>query len=254
MKLKNILLLTIVATQITVACQKRQAGQTQQVEQSRYYHWVCPQGEHQGAELIFTRMGNVFRGEYIDPGFQERTGIPIMGMIDDEDNLTGISAVMPEGNVAGKLSGTITGDKFNAVWLPTPTGMERSEFREMELVANVSGEQKSYEPPLLPETSFLEKPYGYTIGEWEMKLIYVAQGTKKEEVTFHLHIEESGMNDITVDIQGTAQLNGNSFRYKEKGYEFEITAYNGFITVKTISGDLDGFKADGVYPEMLIFD
>ena len=259
MKVKTIFLLAIIAIQITSACQNRQAGQaqqdeqTQQDEQSRYYHWVCRQGEHQGAEIVFARMGNVFRGEYIDPGFQERIPIPIMGMIDDEGNVTGISAVLRrEGDIAGKLSGKIAGDKFSAIWLPTPTGMEISEYREMELVVNTSGGQKNFELPSPSEPAFTDNLYGYTIGEREITLIHVEQGAKKEEVIFYLHIEENGIDEIVIDIQGTAQLNGNSFRYKEKGYEFEIAAYNGFITLKTISGDWNGYKADGVYSEVPI--
>ena len=253
MKVKSIVLWAIIAVQMITACQYRQAAQTQQVEQTRYYYWVCRQGEHQGAKIVFARMGNVFRGEYTDPGFQERN-IAIMGMIDDEGKVTGVSAIMSEGDIAGKLSGKITGEKFDAVWLPSPTGMEISEYREMELVINTTGEQKKGELPSLPETAFTENLYGYTSGEWEMKLIHVEQGAKKEEVFFHLHIEESGIDEVIIDIQGDAQVNGNSFRYKEKDYEFEIAAYNGFITLKTISGDLDGYKADGVYPEIIIND
>ena len=241
---------------ISTACQNRQTGQTeqseqtQQVEQSQYYHWLCQQEEHQGAEVIFTRMGNVFRGEYTDPVFMN--SIPIMGIIDNEGNVTGTSAVTPEGDITGKLSGKITGDKFNAVWSPTPTGMEISEYREMEMFINSLGEQKNCELLSAPEIAFTGNLYGYTIGEWEMKLIHVERGVNKGEVNFHIHIEESGIDEIIIDIQGVAQSNGNNFRYKEKGYEFEITAYNDFITLKTISGDLDGYKADGVYPEVPI--
>jgi len=254
MKIINIFLLAIIAIQITTSCQNRQSGQIQQVEESPYYHWVCPQGDHQGAEITFIRTGNAFRGEYTDPGFHKHVGIPIMGAIDDKGIVTGVSAVMPEGDIKGKLSGKITGDKFSAIWLPTPTGMEISEYREMELVINTSGEQKNFEPPSPPQIILSEKSYGYVIGEQENKFIHIAQGTKNDEVNFHLHNEESGLNDIIIDVQGAAQLNGDSFRYKEKDYEFEITVYNGFITLTTISGELDGYKADGIYPEITIND
>jgi len=113
-----------------------------------------------------------------------------------------------------------------------------------------SAKQKSGEA----EITFSENPYGYTYGEWEMKLIHVAQGAKKGEVDFHIHIEESGKDEIIIDIQGTAKLKGSSFRYKESGYEFEITAHKGYITLKTISGDLNGYKADGEYPEIITDD
>ena len=254
--MKNLFLLSVslIAISLSTACQNPQAGKTQQAEQtpqaeqSRYYHWVCQQGEHQGAEILFVRINNVFRGEYADPGFQER--IPIMGVIDDEGNVTAVSVLLRrEGDIAGKLSGKITGDNFNAIWLPTPTGMEMSDFREMELVPNTADEQKNSQLPAPTEATFSDKPYGYTIGEWEMKLIHVARGTN-DEVTLHLHIEESGIDDVVIDMQGVAQLNGNTFRYTENGYEFEIAAYNGFITLKTISGDWNGYKADGVYPEI----
>ena len=248
MKVKYIVLWAIVIV-AGIACQNRSA------EQSRYYHWSCRQGEHQGAEIVYTSVGNVFRGEYTDPGFQKHS-IPIMGMIDDDGNVIGVSAIMSQDDIAGKLSGKITNDIFNAVWLPTPTGMEISKRRDMKLVINTSsGEQKKSElPSFLSETAFMNNLYGYDIGEWEMKVIHIEQGPQKEKVIFHIHIEESGVEEIMIDIQGTAQVNGNSFRYKEKGYEFEITAYNGFITLTTISGDLDGYKADGVYPEKTVND
>jgi len=246
----KIFLLSISLILLSTACQNQQAEQIQQGEESLYYHWICQYGEHQGAEIIFVCMNNVFRGEYIDPYFQERIGIPIMGMIDNEGNVTGVTAVMLEGNIKGKLSGKITDNKFNAVWLPTPTGMETSAYREMELVLNTSGEQKNGELLSIPKTPFSDNLYGYTIGEREIKFFRVAQEqiANNEEVIFHIHIEESGIDDVIIDIQGSAQLNGNSFRYKEKAYEFEIAVYNDFITLTTISGDWDGYKADGVYP------
>jgi len=250
MRVITIFLWASVAVQMTIGCQNRQAGQTQQGEQSRDYHWICRQGEHLGAEIVFARMGDVFCGEYT----QGNSNISIMGMIDGEGNVSGVSAVMPDGSIAGKLSGKIIGDKFDAVWLPTPTGIEISKSSEMKLVLNTSEEQKKGTLLSPPEAPFLNNLYGYDIGEREMKLIHVERGAKKEEVIFHLHIEESGIDEIMIDIQGAAPINGNSFRYKEKGYEFEITAYNGFITLKTISGNLNGHKADGVYPEKIIND
>ena len=245
-------------------------------EAAQYYHWVCQQGEHAGAEIVFARKGDVFRGEYLDPDFQDFFSIPIMGMIDGEGNLTGVSASTPDDRIYGKLSGKITGDKFQATWLPTPTAT--SAFRQMELQLtkvppeaeaqirehpdafyNIlypecaflfmsSSEERSRVIPFLPETPYTEIAYGYSIGEWEGRHIHVEAGSKPGEAVLHLHITESGMNDVNIYITGAVQLNGNTFRYNEKGYQFEVAVYNGFITVKTIEGDLDGVKADGVYP------
>jgi len=124
----------------------------------------------------------------------------------------------------------------------------QNQQKEIESVDTQSTNTKS---SLTPETDFSDNLYGYTYGEWEMKLIHIQWGDNKKEVVFHIHIEESGKDEINIDIQGTAQLKGNSFRYKEKDYEFEITAYKGFITLKTISGSINGYKADGDYPEII---
>ena len=124
----------------------------------------------------------------------------------------------------------------------------QNQQKEIESVDNQSINTKS---SLTPETDFSDNLYGYTHGEWEMKLIHIQWGDNKKEVVFHIHIEESGKDEINIDIQGTAQLKGNSFRYKEKNYEFEISAYKGFITLKTISGSINGYKADGDYPEII---
>ena len=275
MKTKSFFLSVIIVMQVT-ACQNRQ------LEQTQYNHWICQQGEHEGAEIVFARMDNAFRGEYIDPGFQDRVSIPIMGTIDDEGNVTGLSAAIPsDGNIIGKLSGKITEDKFMAVW--SPMAMDMFEYREMELkleklspeqkketgkhpgafynflfpeqvLMSNSGERKSRVVPFLPETSVPDRTYGYSIGEWEVRYIHLAPGAKKDEVDFHLHIEVNGQYSIETDIQSTAQLSGNAFRYKKKGYEFEVVVYNDFVVIKTIAGsiDLNGqegeLKVDGIYP------
>jgi hypothetical protein len=254
--------------------------------QAFYYIWTCQQGEHAGATIVFARMGDVFRGEYVDPDFQDYFSIPVMGMIDSEGNVAGVSAVTSAGGIRGKLNGTITGDKFHAFWLPAPEMMELSEFREMEMTkkelsvemkkemdnhpdafynilypektfvmydseTSAAGKEKNRVIPFRAKTPFTEVAYGYAIGEWEQKHIHIGKGAKNNEVEFYLHIAESAKDDIDVTIQGFALLNGNIFRYNEAGYEFEVAVYNGFITVKTISGDLNGVKADGVYPALL---
>jgi hypothetical protein len=103
--------------------------------------------------------------------------------------------------------------------------------------------------PFQAETRCTKMVCGYSVGEWERKHIHIGKGSKEGEVEFSLYIVESGMNDIDVTIHGSAQLNGNRFRYTEKGYEFEVAVYTEFIMVKTISGDLNGVKVDGVYPK-----
>ena len=283
---KTIILATAALLILAMACgqnaQKQNAEQgvtNDRQELIQYYHWVCQQGEHAGVEIVFARMGDVFRGEYLDPVFQDFFSIPIMGTIDDEGNVSGVSASTSSDEIYGKLSGKITGGKFHATWLPTPTTI--SEFREMEMLQkklspeingelakhpgafyNIlyheaepfdksSGKNKSRVIPFLPETPYTEIAYGYSIGEWEGRHIYVGAGTKEGEAEFHLHITESGMNDVDVYITGVVQLNGNSFLYNEKDYQFEVAVYNGFVKVKTIAGDLDGVKADGIYPSVL---
>jgi len=259
MKMKNLLLLSVMVIGLLSACQNRQSGQTQQIEQNDYFHWICQQGEHKGTEIIFTRIDNIFCGTYTDPDFPKYS-IPIMGMIDNEGNVTGISEAKVNmdntsffsAEIAGKLSGKITGNNFSAIWSPTPNGMEMSQYREMELVLNCSDERKNFDTPALSEPPFPGNVYGYTIGEWERKLITLERGKEADkEVVFidFLIAEDNGIEEIMINFQGKAPLNGNSFRYKEKDCEFEITEYNGFITLKTISGNWNGYKADGVYPK-----
>jgi len=253
----------------------------QGVIRTQYEYWVCRQGDHAGAVIVFAHRDGVFRGEYLDPGFQDYFSIPVMGTIDDEGNVSGVSATTSSDALHGKLSGNIIGDTFHAVWLPTPTAT--GEYREMkmtrekpsaEIAAELNrhsdafynilypekkfvtiepytfavGGQRNRVIPFLPETPYTEIAYGYSIGEWESRHIHVGEGVRQDEAEFHLHIVESGMNETNVYITGFARLDGNTFRYNEKGYQFEVTVYNDFITVKTIAGDLDGVKADGVYP------
>jgi len=279
--MKKTMILAASALMILAASCGQQSSSQQDETQTQYYQWVCRQGDHAGAEIVFARRGDVFRGEYLDPGFQDFFTIPVMGTIDDEGNVTGVSATTSSDALHGKLSGKITGDTFHAVWLPTPTGT--GEFREMEMTrekpsaditaeidrhpdafynilypeksfvtfdsnTHAAGGQRSRVIPFLPETPYTEIAYGYSIGEWERRHVYVGEGAKQGETEFHLHIVESGMNDTNIYINGIVRLDGNMFRYDEKGYRFEVAVYNGFITVKTITGDLDGIKADGVYP------
>ncbi|MCL2098128.1 MAG: hypothetical protein FWH23_05145 [Bacteroidales bacterium] len=241
--MKKILLIAAIvgAALASLSCQNSPSTQAE------YYHWI---GEEQEA-IIFTRMDKVFRGAFIDSDFQEYASLPIAGIIDNDGNVNGICFDSNNGNLYSKITGKIIGDTFEAEWIPTPNA--RSEYR------NISMKLQKLSPEIESEnrvTPFLSEKiidaegqlYGYQIGEWEMKLIHVAQGIKKEEVDFHLHIEESGINEIVIDIQGAAKLTDNTFRYKEKSYEFEIAIYNDFITLTTISGNWDGYRADGVYP------
>ena len=244
-------LLLLMAT----ACGGKQ-GQQKQDEQPKYYYWVYQQGEHKDAEILFVRMNDVFKGEYIDFDFPKNR-VAIMGTIDSEGNVNGVSGVTSDDMILGLLKGKIIGDKFQAVWLPSPRMSDTQRFREMEMTKKeVSGEMKTDLDNIVfqAKTPHTEIAYGYSLGEQQRKHIHVGKGLKNGEVEFFLHLVESGINDIDITIHGFAPQNNNSFRYNEKGYEFEVTVYNGFITVKTISGDLDGVKADGVYPapEMMV--
>ena len=249
MKCINFLTASLVLLMAT-ACGGKQGQQKQEEQPPRYYHWVCQQGEHKDAEILFVRMNDVFKGEYIDPAFPEYR-VAIMGTIDNEGNVNGVSGVTSDDGLLGMLSGKISGDKFQAVWLPTPEMFDTHTFREMEMTKKeVSGEMKKDLDNIVfqAKTPHTEIAYGYSIGEQQRKHIHVGSGSKNGEVEFFLHLVESGINDIDITIHGFAPLNDNRFRYNEKGYEFEVAVYKGFITVKTISGDLDGVKADGVYP------
>jgi hypothetical protein len=275
-------------------------GQSQSTKrQIQYEYWVCQAGEHKGAIIFLARMGNVFRGEYIDPdynpfisiddpddetGTEMRISIPVMGTIDGNGKVTGVSAASrSDGSLIGELSGQIADGKFHAIWLPAPTGF--GEFREMELqleklssdmteetnkhpgafhnilhpeytlISMFSGEKKSRTVPFFVETTFPASRYGYHIGEFTQREINITAGAKKGEVDFHLQIEESGQFQISVDVRGTARLNENRFRYREKDYVFEVDVYHDFVVIKTISGFLPDdtglshrFTADGVYP------
>jgi hypothetical protein len=219
-------------------------------------------------------MGNAFRGEYVDPGFQDYFSIPVMGVIDDKGKVNGISgALLPDGEIIGTLSGQINGKKFHVVWSPMPDAI--SEFREMDMaleklpreleeeigkhpdafynaiypenvfISTISGEPRSRAIPFLPVTHFTALSCGYTVSEQEKRTLYVTAAAKPGEVQFQFHIRKNGQH---VEMAGIAPLKGNRFRYKEQGYEFEASIYNDFIVLKTISGNLQGFKADGVYP------
>jgi len=276
MKIRNLLL---IAAAVALAATGGQAGKD---AVTQYQYWVCRKGDHSGAEIVFARMGNVFRGEYVDPGFQDMTSIPIMGTIDDKGNVNGISAVIlsgGKGKIKGELSGRISGGKFQATWQPAPDAV--SMFRKMDmelkklspemekeigkhpqafynvlfpgrtLIVNGSNKKLSRVAPFLSETPASKATYGCKAGEWETRYIYISPGKKKGDVDFKLYIEwDNGKSAMKTDIKGTAQLNGNTFRYNEKGYEFEAAIYKDFVTIKTIAGSIK-LKADGVYPASL---
>ena len=129
-------------------------------------------------------------------------------------------------------------------------GWEIAHYRR-DRNACFGGNIVAYATGTTAETPYTEVAYGYSIGEQEQRHIHIGKGAKNDEVEFYLHLVEGGIQDTDVTIRGFARLDGNRFRYKEKGYEFEVAVYNRFITVKTITGDLDGVKADGVYPTTL---
>ena len=255
---------------------------------AEHFHWFVPDGDHAGAEILYARMGNAFRGEYIDPGFQEKCSVPIVGTIDAEGNIKGVGAILNDGNIYAKLTGKITGDTLEVTWLPSPgvaselreMKMERQEFTSetveaqrkhpdafynslfLELMLATSDSQPLRRAIPFKPTKVTTTPthYGYRVGEFENQYIYVSPVEGEEgKVRYHLHIERSGQFDIEKNIEGTATLQGESFRVKDKDYEFEVSVYNGFITIRTVAGSLDlsdvkgidddfKLKADGVYP------
>ena len=270
---------------ITAACGSGEPSQTE------HYYWLGNEGE----VIIFTRMANVFRGEYIDPDFQERASVPIVGRIDNEGNVNGAGFDIQNGNLYAQISGKITGDTFEANWSPLPQAI--SEFRsismkrqkpEPEIEREIEKHHDAFYNWLFPEqqlctsssealnriTPFLsEKPavadgqlYGYQIGEWEMKRLRIVS-VGNDEVHFYIAIEQNGQSWVNVEMEGAAKLSGNTFRYKEKGYEFEVAVYNGFAVITPIEGTSDlnvqevqitnsegvidqtqNFTAAGVYP------
>ena len=260
--------IVIISVLATMACQNNSSVET------LHYHWIGGEGE----EVIMTQRGNVFRGEYIDPGFQERASVPVAGVIDKEGNLRGAGFDMEDGSLYAQFSGKITGASFEANWSPTPnvTGEHRSWnlkqqklspeaereiakhpdafynrlFPEWELCTSRSVALNRVTPFLPEETAVAGgRMYGYQIGEWDKREIRIAPAAKAGEVDFHIQVEINGMFWIKIDIRGTARLSGNSFRHKEKGYEFEVAVYNDFAVITTITGtvDLSEFEGEDVF-------
>ena len=262
---------------ITAACGSGTASQTE------HYYWLGNDGE----VIIFTRINSVFRGEYIDPDFQDYCSVPLVGTMDNEGNVIGIGFDSQNGILYAQISGKITGDTFEADWIPLPQAI--SEFRSMNMkrqkptpeiereivkhpnafynwlftekqLCTSSGETLPRVTPILPEKPVVVdgQLYGYQIGEWVTRQIGIEPASKAGEIDFHLSIEQNGLFWIEVTMQGTARLTDNSFRYNEKGYEFEVAMYNGFATITTIAGTIDlshlevddevKCTADGVYP------
>ena len=268
MKTTHTLITLMAALSAAVSCTSNTGSGTQ------HQHWVCPHGDHAGAEIVFARMGNVFRGEYIDPGFQDFTSIPIVGTIDSKGNVTGVSGVIPHyGNIVGKLTGRITGNRFTATWSPAPKVIEYYMSRDMEMELQKPTPQMEEEMgkhpgafynPLFPDQTMVinggpkisritpfvpavvsDGTYGYAMDGWETRTIHIAPGNKKGEVDFRLYVKTEGQNGETVNIMGSAPLNGNTFHYRYEGGEFEVSVYTDFVAVKTTKGNTG---ADGVYP------
>ncbi len=255
------------------------AGRTnRQSASERYYYWTGQEGE----EIVYQIRGNVFRGEYVDPAFQDRLSIPVVGMIDREGNVDGVAAILlPDGNLYAMIKGKIAGDTFKAEWLATddlrsmtlylkklpsattaeidkhPDAFYNSLFPGY-VYGTSFGMEQSRVIPFMPANTFRSRTYGYRIGEWTMKYIHISPTENEGEVNFQIHLEEIGQYEIVVDMAGTASLKNNRFRYKEKNYEFEVTVYNGFVVIETLAGVIEPggatdsmdavLTADGVYP------
>ncbi|MCL2097644.1 MAG: hypothetical protein FWH23_02645 [Bacteroidales bacterium] len=265
--MKRILLIAAMLL-ITAACGSGGSFETE------HHYWLGNEGE----VVIFTRMAHVFRGEYIDPNFQERASVPIVGIIDKEGNVRGAGFDINDGSLYAQFTGKITDNVFEANWGPVPnaSGEHRSWnlkqqklspdaeqeiakhpdafynwlFPEFELCTSNSAARPRATPFLPEETAVVGgRLYGYQIGEWDKREIRIAPAAKAGEVDFQIKVEINGMFWIKIDIQGTARLSGNSFRYNEKGYEFEVAVYNDFAVITTINGtvDLSDFKDQDVF-------
>jgi hypothetical protein len=237
-------------------------------------------------DIRFTRYGDVFRGELLDPGFQELVTVPIFGTISKEGEVKGYGAVSNEsamGNSLGFLRGKITGDVFHVAWMPFYGG----EYREMDLhpAGDAAWEAEAGKHPAAFYNSFFtedsrespkvrvfpfvpEKPvsrereYGYHLGEHSNGSIILRPTAKAGEVSFTLFVDEGGRCDLQTTINGTAPLDGNRFRYRDTdlGYEFEVAIYTDFVHIRTLSGTMatcsDGDdtveqNADGIYTAAL---
>jgi len=271
MKTKLLILAAIAAVQLASAAE--------------HFRWLAAEGDHNGAEIIYARDGNVFRGEYVDPGFQERCSVPIAGTIDADGNVQGVTLKLHGDAPYAKISGKISGDAFECQWLPSPDAP--SELREMKLARkefspeaveaqgkNPGAFYNSLHPELvltndgsmtLPRAIPFKiadlrtrKPYGYRIGEFESKYISVnvIRPLEDDKMGFTLHVEQTGQYDFEGHFGGAVAAKDNKFSYKKGDYEFEAAIYNGFIVVKTVSGVIKEeedvkFTADGIYPAPL---
>ncbi|MCL1974233.1 MAG: hypothetical protein FWG54_05395, partial [Bacteroidetes bacterium] len=264
---KNILLIAAVVIVAQTGCQNVNETQIE------HQYWVCTQDHNGGGEIALARMGNVFRGEFIDRDFQDRFSIPIMGTIDKEGNVNGVSGVI-NGQI-GKLSGRIMGNTFEAVWLSTMYGVMNMEMKltpitpEMEIEINKhpdsfyntlypecayidmrSRESVPRAIPFLSATDIFAGDYGYSTGEWETRRIQIRAGEKQDLVDFTLFVEEdNGIEAAKAEIRGTAQLKENRFRYREKDHEFEVSMYNGFVVVHSLTSSSPNLG--GVYPAQM---
>jgi len=237
---------------------------TAAAQAAEHSRWLVTEGDHAGAEIIYARLASgAFRGEYIDPGFQEKCSVPIVGTIDAEGNVQGVGAILTDdevhGNIYAKLTGKISGDTFEATWLPSP-GVT-SEFREMKMkrkeFSSEAAEAQAKHPdafynslhpdltlatqdnqplrraiPFKPAKNAIPKSYGYRIGENESRYLHIAPAEEKGEVTYSFRCEQGGMNDIEKNFSGSAPLKDNRFFADDGDSKYEVSIYNGFVVVK----------------------
>jgi len=242
---------------ITAACGSGSSSKTE------HYYWLGNEGE----VIIFTRMVNVFRGEYIDPDFQDFCSVPIAGTIDKDGNVRGVGFDIENGNLYAQMSGKITGNTFTATWSPLPQAV--SEFRSMNMkrqkpepeieqeivkhpdafynwlfserqLCTSDGKSLNRVTPFLPKKTVTDKGqiYGYQIGEWEMKQLRIVSAGN-DEVQCYISIEQNGQSWVSVQMEVAAKLTGNTFYYKVKGEEFEVAIYNGFAVITPTNGTTD---------------
>ncbi|MCL2041513.1 MAG: hypothetical protein FWG84_05665 [Bacteroidales bacterium] len=232
-------------------------------EEVKHYHWL----DAGSGEIIMTRSGNVFRGEFVDFGFQERCSVPVAGTISDDGTVLGIGFDAVYGNLYAKLTGKITGDTFVAEWTPVPnaigehysmtmTSQKLSPDVEAELAQHPDAFYNRLSPgtqlcssdgmpldrvtPFLPEKTVTDdgQIYGYQIGEWETKLMRIVSAGD-DKVQCYIGIEQNGVEWLYVEMEVAAKLTGNTFRYTVKGREFEVAIYNGFAVITPTNGTTD---------------
>jgi len=227
------------------------------------YHWI----DDGNVEIIMTQRGNVFRGEFFDPNSRNWESVPFAGIIDSEGNINGIGFDSQNGNMYAEFQGQITGNTFDAKWLPIdPWGGRKSmKMKQRNLTTDVEQQIAKHKDvfynwlcperelcnqntasvsrviPFLPEKLVVEsgRLYGYQNNQWDIRSIKIMPADNPKEVDFQINIKQNTRSLIEVNMKGTAKLTDNTFRHRQGDYEFEVAIYNGFVAITTIAGFVD---------------